>query len=490
MDSSLQVLLRSLIDPRKDPNQNFSQSKLPWPSGTRINGEVLAKLSADIYSVILKGKKITLQSNQKLWPGQSITVEIEKNQKDQAIARIIPQQAPPNLYSAVRKELSSSIDKIGLRNSVENRLIFNTLTKYQLELTDENFRQVRQGMNLLGYNNSASAQIVAFAIKVGLPVQKDLLLLLQQAFSSEELFKSLQTWIAQTKDLIKQNKSYLLEQEERVNITSRQNRGDQVYNKDQSRLNNISMLLTIQDSVEKLEKRLLQLCLQSYDKDNAVKEKIATIMEAQFIRPESLKPIEGRALFSRRERLLSLINDTLNELESLERKGGELAKGKNSPWMQVFSRGVALEELWAGRQILQLYDKSTGQNNDSYLFFIPFQQAEGQEGMAQLKVYKEAGKRLVNPKNMRLLFLLEMKHIGTLCMELEIKEQSVYGRATVQQKEIAILAEALWPQLQATFAAMNYTLHTFDWVVGNPAEIEPLEEPSARKERRDLDLFI
>ncbi|KAB2954422.1 hypothetical protein F9B85_01685 [Heliorestis acidaminivorans] len=482
MDPSMQVLLRSTMDQIiKDQNPKTNHQRLLWSAGTQLRGEVVQSLGDDTFTLLIDGKKVILQSSHNLQVGQPVTLRVEGSQQGQVVAKLLPSQPNQNLQGIMYQErnLANSLEKMGLKNTVENRLIYRALIDYQIELTPERFRQVTQAMNSLGKIDYPTAQITAFAIKANLPLQKDVLLLLQKSFGSEHIFRELQSWIEETKNITRNLPGLLASAEQKENPWKGDLRNQQV------------LMTNLMKNVEQLEEQLKNLLIRGNEDKNIIRDKATAAIESQLFQRQEGKVLSKdltAVTSSQRNLLPTLISNSVTQLEVLMQFPD--AREKFSQLLQTLARGLVLEEVWAGKQVLQHTDKSSNQSGDYYYFQIPFQQSENKESVAQLRVYKDAGKRKIDKKNLRLILLLHMEQMGPFSMELQIQNETIQGRATVQNKEIASIAQSFWPQLQKDLASYGYALHNFEWHIGEPADLKPALEAPSKKETTKVDLFV
>lgn len=191
MDSGFQITLKSSLAPSVD--RSFPKEIPDWPPGSVIKGVVLKAVSLDTYVINAEGKQIIAQSTHLLSLGQEITMEVQGTKEGQVFARLISEN------SGYGETIASQIlRQAGIVDTPQNQIILKVLTSFYLDLTQSNFQQVARGMTMLGNQDFQSAQLIAFAIKAHLPIQLDVLNLLQNAFRSEDLFQELKPLLAES----------------------------------------------------------------------------------------------------------------------------------------------------------------------------------------------------------------------------------------------------------------------------------------------------
>ncbi|MTV47692.1 hypothetical protein GJ688_01685 [Heliobacillus mobilis] len=190
-----QVVLRSLLSQMSQRNSGEGSE---WKIGALLKGIVLEMVLPDTYTVKMDGKKLSLQSPYPLTEGQEIELEIQGVNEKQIQARLIP----PGQKELAGERTSLVLRQVGIDDNAQNRTIFKALTSAMLPLSRENFQQAARAMTVMGKQDLGTAQIAAFALKAGLPLDSDLLQILQRVFTDPDPIQGLQRWINDTKQLL------------------------------------------------------------------------------------------------------------------------------------------------------------------------------------------------------------------------------------------------------------------------------------------------
>lgn len=180
---------------------------------------------------------------------------------------------------------------------------------------------------------------------------------------------------------------------------------------------------------------------------------------------------------------LRVFGELLGKFGSLLREVGEAAKeaGGLPGGRSIVQEGTAIERQMAGHQIFQGLEQKSHQ--ESYLYFnLPFIQNGDTETWGQLRIMKgHGGRKLIDPKNFSTAILLHMANLGTLFMELKIRNKYVAANGKVTEDWVANILKNSWPDLQGSFEAMGYHLRPCDWKVGPfEANLRPGEADKQR----------
>ncbi len=159
--------------------------------------------------------------------------------------------------------------------------------------------------------------------------------------------------------------------------------------------------------------------------------------------------------------LLEGFSQLLQEVRKAAQEAG------NPPQLQrLLQEGAMIERQMAGHQIYQSFVREYNQQN--YLYFnIPFVQNGETEKWGQLRIIREGDRsKTIDPKNFGVALFLNTDNLGTLLVELKVREKDVTAGGRVTDDWVAGLLTGAWPQLQEAMAAAGYRLQPCRWRVG------------------------
>ncbi|GBF32355.1 hypothetical protein DCCM_0549 [Desulfocucumis palustris] len=159
--------------------------------------------------------------------------------------------------------------------------------------------------------------------------------------------------------------------------------------------------------------------------------------------------------------LLEGFSQLLQEVRKAAREAG------NPPQLQsLLQEGAMIERQMAGHQIYQSFVREYNQQN--YLYFnIPFVQNGDSENWGQLRIIREGGGgKAIDPENFGVALFLNTDNLGTLLVELKVREKDVTASGRVADDWVAGLLTGAWPRLQEALAGAGYRLHPCRWRVG------------------------
>ncbi|KJS17786.1 MAG: hypothetical protein VR69_03360 [Peptococcaceae bacterium BRH_c4b] len=175
------------------------------------------------------------------------------------------------------------------------------------------------------------------------------------------------------------------------------------------------------------------------------------------------KQLTGLAL--PRGRAFSELLENFSQLLQEVRKAVQEA-GNPPQARQLLQEGTMIERQMAGQQIFQSFIREYNQQN--YLYFnIPFIQNGDKETWGQLRIIREGDRsKAVDPENFGVALLLNTDNIGTVLVELKVREKNVTASGKVTEGWIADLLTTAWPQLQESLDAQGYQLQQCNFKVG------------------------
>lgn len=202
---------------------------------------------------------------------------------------------------------------------------------------------------------------------------------------------------------------------------------------------------------------------------------------------ENAAGVQGKRLRAFGE-LLGKYGSLLREVREAAKEAGSLPRGQS-----FVQEGAVIERQMAGHQIFQSLERESHQEN--YLFFnLPFIQNGETETWGQLRIIKDpGGKKAIDPKHFSTSILLHTENLGTLLVELKVRNKYVAADGKVTEDWVARMLKKAWPDLQGSFEAMGYHLQPCGWKVDPfEANLQPGEPNKQRKssEFRFLDVTV
>ncbi|MBC9783384.1 hypothetical protein H1S01_02515 [Heliobacterium chlorum] len=531
-----QVVLRSLLSQMSQRNNGEGSE---WKIGALLKGLVLEMVLPDTYTVKMDGKKLSLQSPYPLTAGQEIELQIQGVNEKQIQARLIP----PGQKELAGERTSLVLRQAGVEDNAQNRTIFKSLTSAMLSLSRENFQQVARAMMVMGKQDLGTAQIAAFALKAGLPLESDVLQIMQRVFTEPDPVQGLQRWINDTKQLLQGQgqQSQALTQLEEILQQVRLSPDDgtaEIAQKLESLFKNQQMpgkstsgasSFASTSSSTVFSGKEATTGLPDGEKSSVQEPHAASFFlatadpekETGFFVTASTNRTQGeseRAGLEAGRSGLSNLNQEgegkdpspidsskgkkasgqQNQIEHVEKNSGALKhaspgeeknllplisravkeveqffKSPGTERAEVLTNGAAVEEQWAGQQILQGLNKGVSGSNDYLYFSIPYLHRDGSEGTGQLRVYKDGKNRTLDPKNLRLALVLDTEHLGPIAVELALRQRDVISKVTVYDVDIMKEGMDAWPELQKALSEQGFRLHSADWKVGTPPDLRP-----------------
>lgn len=149
---------------------NITTSKeqgLNFTKGEVLRGMVQDVKANDLVSLFIKGQIIDAVSEVPVKPGQQLQLMVEDFREGRAYLKILTPQLMERIENS---NISLNLSEIGVPAKEENIIIARKLLHYRLPVTSDNLNILSKAMLILGGTNSKNAEIAAFSMARGLPL--------------------------------------------------------------------------------------------------------------------------------------------------------------------------------------------------------------------------------------------------------------------------------------------------------------------------------
>ncbi len=111
-------------------------------------------------------------------------------------------------------------------------------------------------------------------------------------------------------------------------------------------------------------------------------------------------------------------------------------------------------------QLSNLANTLATETGQYYLFPVPLHHPDGTQTTAQLKIFRQPGRKSVNPENTRIALLLDLPSLGEIAIDLTVFKRQISGRVLTGQTETNALVAANLDELRTRLSTLGYQVET------------------------------
>ncbi|MGI9952722.1 hypothetical protein V3F56_10215 [Moorellaceae bacterium AZ2] len=412
-----------------------------WRVGQVIEGRVLAQLSENSYILLVEGQEILARSACSLSVGQPIVMEVQEFRDNQYTVKLLSpnSEQKENAWEA----LKSVLEELGIKDTPLHRALIQGFMAWKLPLSTGRLKQATLMLQLLQAGDVPSPEeigIVLHALKRDLPPRPEVLQSLRAFINAQkETGQGSITSLVRFISLASPSREEFL--------TGKQGE---------------SLWLQLKAAAE-------AVVLKPNEGPARVAEQLRSLLGSQL--PQVGPPQEFESVWNGREGRLveresspgsDLLAKFRQFIRELERH--EATAEKSALLASLKEEGHTLErQLW-GQQLWQI-GKGEG---EAYLYFNLPVLLDGQIlNWGELLIKKDEGSAaVINPQDFTVNILVHTSNLGTLCLEIKVRNSEVTVRGKVQHLWVSQLLDTAWPALQEALTGLGYRLHKATWEIG------------------------